>query len=448
MTASKRRLLPARITAGLLLIGAASLGLTGVLAPTPAAAAPSQEDVDRARQAERVAEMNVAQIEIAIAEAASQADNAAIDAAFAAEEVVAAQERLDEAITAARVAKEEAQAAEAEYQESLTQLASIAQLTYRTGGAELDSLAPYIQSDGLRSIEKHRSVVSSFGGAADTQMQEVAALRQVADILDEVAEQAQNAEQEAYDAVEEKLAEAEEQAELARQVLADTEATKAALIEELAARKNTTAALEAARIAEAQRVRDAEAQNRVEQEAQGSTPPSTSTGSNPSTSTPSTPTPAPTPAPAPAPTPAPTPTPAPAPKPTPTPTPTPTPAPAPSGNISTVISYARSKIGAPYVWGGNGPGYDCSGITYMAYKQIGITLPRTASGQYYVGRRVPLAQAQAGDLVFWARNGSIYHVALHSGNGRVISAHKPGTPLDEGPLYLWDYLMPYVVRVV
>ena len=445
MTTSRPRGLPGRFAAALLFLGLAGLSFSGVLLPAPAVAAPSQEDVDQAREQERVAEMNVAQIEIALAEASSQAQNAAIDAELAAEEVAAAQDRLEEAISASKTAKEESEAAELEYQESLSQLASIAQLTYRSGGAELDSLAPYLQSDGLRAVEKRRAAVSSFGGAADNQMQEISALRQVADILEDVAVKAEEAEQAAYDAVEEKLIQAKAEAEAAERVLADTQATRAALLEELAARRNTTASLEAERIAEAERVREAEARAKLEREAQAAeaeaeaeretskpSTPSTSkpSSSKPSTSKPSTSKPSTS-------------------KPSPSKPTTPTPStPKPSGSIQTVISYARSKLGAPYVWGGNGPGYDCSGITYMAYKQIGITLPRTASGQYYVGTRVPLAQAQAGDLVFWARSGSIYHVAMYSGNGNVISAHKPGTPMDEGPLYLWDNLMPYVVRVI
>lgn len=115
------------------------------------------------------------------------------------------------------------------------------------------------------------------------------------------------------------------------------------------------------------------------------------------------------------------------------------------------MAYARSKIGAPYVWGGTGPwGYDCSGITYMAYKQVGITLPRTSAGQYEYsgGRKVPMSQAQVGDLVFWASGGRVYHVALYAGSGTIVGARTYGTPLSESPIYTWSNVLPYVVRVL
>src|SRR5215475_11745640 len=42
--------------------------------------------------------------------------------------------------------------------------------------------------------------------------------------------------------------------------------------------------------------------------------------------------------------------------------------------------WARSQTGHPYVWGGTGPGYDCSGLVMMAYRHAGVRLPRTTSG--------------------------------------------------------------------
>ncbi len=451
----QRRSLPLSLSVGLLL-ALGTLGLVlpmGVFEPT-AAAAPSNEDVERAREQERIAEMNVAQIEVAIAQAMAEAEEAEIDAQFAAEALTAAQERLDQAMQAAHKAEIEAEAAEVAYEEGRKQLGSIVQLTYRSGG-ELDALAPYVKPEGLREVEQRRAAVSSFSGSAEQTIQEVAALKQVADLLTDVAQQAQAAEEDAFALVEQRSVEAAEQLKQAQAVVSQVESTKSALLDELAVRRGTTARLEAERLAEAQRIREQERRDAL----LAAQPPAGDTSS----STPSTPEPSPAPAPTPAPAPSPAPTPAPAPAPTPAPSPAPAPAPAPapkpkptptptppssSGSIQTVINYARSKIGAPYVWAGNGPGFDCSGITYMAYKQIGVTLPRTASGQYYVGTRVPFSQARAGDLVFWARNGSIYHVAMYSGNGRIISAHKPGWPLDEGPLYSTELILPYVVRVI
>src|SRR5665811_1330798 len=73
---------------------------------------------------------------------------------------------------------------------------------------------------------------------------------------------------------------------------------------------------------------------------------------------------------------------------------------------------------------GNGPNaYDCSGLTTAAYKQAGITLPRTSSAQFGVGTAVTLAQLQPGDLVFYYSG--ISHVGIYIGNGRIVHASNP-----------------------
>ena len=54
-----------------------------------------------------------------------------------------------------------------------------------------------------------------------------------------------------------------------------------------------------------------------------------------------------------------------------------------------IISRARTMIGMPYVRGGRNPGgFDCSGLVQWAYKNEGISLPRTAREQSQVGTRI------------------------------------------------------------
>ncbi|MEV8630130.1 bifunctional lytic transglycosylase/C40 family peptidase [Streptosporangium sp. NPDC051023] len=75
---------------------------------------------------------------------------------------------------------------------------------------------------------------------------------------------------------------------------------------------------------------------------------------------------------------------------------------APSGTVSGILEYALAQRGKPYLWGGTGPdAFDCSGIIYMAYRSVGLTIPRTTFGQWPFGIRVPEGQEQAGDLVFF-----------------------------------------------
>jgi cell wall-associated NlpC family hydrolase len=101
-------------------------------------------------------------------------------------------------------------------------------------------------------------------------------------------------------------------------------------------------------------------------------------------------------------------------------------APAPSGSVAAVVRYAEAQVGKPYVWGADGPSsFDCSGLTMMAWRQAGISLPHSAAAQYSVGRHVTRAELQPGDLIF--RYSPISHVAMYVGNGMQVAATHTGS---------------------
>lgn len=110
---------------------------------------------------------------------------------------------------------------------------------------------------------------------------------------------------------------------------------------------------------------------------------------------------------------------------------------------SAVIDNASTYLGVPYVLGGEDPsaGLDCSAFTSLAYRDFGISLPRTAAAQYGYGAPVSGAPA-AGDLLFWSEDGtSITHVGLAVGDGNVIHASSyymqvTTTPMDHIPGYV------------
>ncbi|MFN0274282.1 MAG: C40 family peptidase, partial [Chitinophagales bacterium] len=55
-----------------------------------------------------------------------------------------------------------------------------------------------------------------------------------------------------------------------------------------------------------------------------------------------------------------------------------------------LLNYAHTFEGVPYVWGGNSPdsGFDCSGFVCYVYKKFDIQLPRTSGLQFNAGTPV------------------------------------------------------------
>jgi cell wall-associated NlpC family hydrolase len=96
-----------------------------------------------------------------------------------------------------------------------------------------------------------------------------------------------------------------------------------------------------------------------------------------------------------------------------------------SGSAAAVVAYARAQVGKPYCYGGSGPGcFDCSGLTMMAWRQAGVSLPHSSASQYNVGRRISASELQPGDLIFYYS--PISHVSVYIGGGQRISATHTG----------------------
>ena len=109
------------------------------------------------------------------------------------------------------------------------------------------------------------------------------------------------------------------------------------------------------------------------------------------------------------------------------------------GRGAKALAFARSQLGKPYRYSASGPNaYDCSGLTGAAWRSVGVSLPRSSSAQYSVGRPVAKSELRPGDLVFFYR--PISHVALYAGNNTIIHAPRPGKSVE----YTKMSYMPYV----
>lgn len=86
-------------------------------------------------------------------------------------------------------------------------------------------------------------------------------------------------------------------------------------------------------------------------------------------------------------------------------------------------AWAATKAGAPYVWGGTGPGYDCSGLVMMAYRHAGIRLPRTTAAMLASRKLVRVFHPRMGDLAFYGSG----HVELFRRWGYTFGAHDAGS---------------------
>ncbi len=92
------------------------------------------------------------------------------------------------------------------------------------------------------------------------------------------------------------------------------------------------------------------------------------------------------------------------------------------------ITYALAQLGKSYLWGGTGPtAFDCSGLTMMAWAQVGVALLHYTGDQINEGTPVTsYADVSPGDLVLVpGSDGTLAnpgHVGIYLGDGLVESA--------------------------
>jgi peptidoglycan DL-endopeptidase CwlO len=112
--------------------------------------------------------------------------------------------------------------------------------------------------------------------------------------------------------------------------------------------------------------------------------------------------------------------------------------PPPSGRAQAAVDYAYAQLGDRYVWGATGPDrFDCSGLTMMAWRQAGRSLPHSSRAQFGSGRKVSKSSLRPGDLVFFYS--PISHVGIYIGNGKMIHAPNSRDRVKVAPINQMPY---------
>ncbi len=117
-------------------------------------------------------------------------------------------------------------------------------------------------------------------------------------------------------------------------------------------------------------------------------------------------------------------------------------------------AMAASLVGCRYVYGAEGPNtFDCSGLSYYIFGQLGYKLGRGASAQYSNnGKFVTKDNLQPGDLVFFFDPKYDYsggtlpttHMGIYVGNGQFIHASTTSYRVQYDSLFN-SYYTKYIV---
>ena len=82
---------------------------------------------------------------------------------------------------------------------------------------------------------------------------------------------------------------------------------------------------------------------------------------------------------------------------------------------NSIVDLSREYLGTPYKYGGvTQSGMDCSGLVFTVFQDHNITLPRTSEQQSKSGKLIDLNSAVPGDLIFFRKNGRVFHVGIVS----------------------------------
>ncbi|PFH94407.1 peptidase M24 [Bacillus cereus] len=102
-----------------------------------------------------------------------------------------------------------------------------------------------------------------------------------------------------------------------------------------------------------------------------------------------------------------------------------------SGDSSSILAYAKSMQGVPYVWGGSSAnGVDCSGYIYHVFKKFGHNISRQSVAGYW-SSLPKTSSPQPGDLIYFQNTykAGPSHMGIYLGGGSFIQSGDKGVAI-------------------
>ena len=125
--------------------------------------------------------------------------------------------------------------------------------------------------------------------------------------------------------------------------------------------------------------------------------------------------------------------------------------PCPENSRTHLVYLAQSLLGTPYIWGGKSAfGFDCSGFVQLILSAMGITIARDTGMQIKTTwfTEISTADSKPGDLIYFAENGTVNHVAFSLGKGEIIhcSGEVKIESINEGDAGFNQYLSQSIIN--
>jgi len=111
-----------------------------------------------------------------------------------------------------------------------------------------------------------------------------------------------------------------------------------------------------------------------------------------------------------------------------------------SGDTSSLLAYAKSMQGVPYVWGGTSAnGVDCSGYIYHVFKKFGHNISRQSVAGYW-SSLPKTSSPQPGDLIYFQNTykAGPSHMGIYLGGGSFIQSGDKGVAIASLSNSYWN----------